>query len=48
MIIITGAAGMIGSVTAWHINNNLGENGLIPCDDRAYENQEKKLSKRTS
>ena len=46
MIIITGAAGMIGSVTAWHLNNNLGENDLILCDDLAYENQEKNLSKR--
>ena len=46
MIVITGAAGMIGSVTAWHLNNNLGENDLILCDDLAYENQEKNLSKR--
>ena len=46
MIIITGAAGMIGSVTAWHLNNNFGENDLILCDDLAYENQEKNLSKR--
>ena len=46
MIIITGAAGMIGSVTAWHLNNILGENDLILCDDLAHENQEKNFSKR--
>ena len=46
MIIITGAAGMIGSVTAWHLNSILGENDLILCDDLALENQEKNFSKR--
>ena len=46
MIIITGAAGMIGSVTAWHFNSILGENDLILCDDLAYKNQEKNFSKR--
>ena len=46
MIIITGAAGMIGSVTAWHLNSILGENDLILCDDLAYKNQEKNFSKR--
>jgi len=46
MIIITGAAGMIGSVTAWHLNSILGENDLILCDDLALENQEKNYSKR--
>jgi ADP-L-glycero-D-manno-heptose 6-epimerase len=46
MIIITGAAGMIGSVTAWHLNSILSENDLILCDDLAHENQEKNYSKR--
>jgi ADP-L-glycero-D-manno-heptose 6-epimerase len=46
MIIITGAAGMIGSVTAWHLNSILGENDLILCDDLAHENQGKNYSKR--
>ena len=46
MIIITGAAGMIGSVAAWHLNSILGENDLILCDDLAHENQEKNFSKR--
>ena len=46
MIIITGAAGMIGSVTAWHLNSIFGENDLILCDDLAHENQEKNFRKR--
>ena len=46
MIIITGSAGMIGSVTAWHLNSILGENDLILCDDLAHENQEKNFNKR--
>ena len=46
MIIITGAAGMIGSVTAWHLNSILGKNDLILCDDLAHDNQEKNFSKR--
>ena len=46
MIIITGAAGMIGSVAAWYLNSILGENDLILCDDLAHENQEKNFSKR--
>ena len=46
MIIITGAAGMIGSVVAWHFNEILNENSLILCDDMASGNQEKNFSKR--
>ena len=46
MIIITGAAGMIGSVTAWHFNEILKEDHLILCDDLANENQEKNFHKR--
>ena len=46
MIIITGAAGMIGSVTAWHFNEILREDHLILCDDLANDNQEKNFHKR--
>ena len=46
MIIITGAAGMIGSVTAWHFNEILKEDHLILCDDLANENKEKNFHKR--
>ncbi|WP_047517312.1 ADP-glyceromanno-heptose 6-epimerase [Methylophilus sp. Q8] len=39
MIIITGGAGMIGSIMAWHLNNKLGRQDLIIVDRITHENQ---------
>ncbi|MGZ8271681.1 MAG: ADP-glyceromanno-heptose 6-epimerase [Methylophilus sp.] len=39
MIIITGGAGMIGSMIAWHLNTKLGRQDLIITDRITHENQ---------
>ncbi|WP_019882789.1 MULTISPECIES: ADP-glyceromanno-heptose 6-epimerase [unclassified Methylophilus] len=39
MIIITGGAGMIGSIMAWHLNNKLGRQDLVIVDRITHENQ---------
>ena len=39
MIVITGGAGMIGSVIAWHLNKKLGRNDLIIVDHITHEAQ---------
>lgn len=39
MIIITGGAGMIGSIIAWHINTKLGREDLVIVDHITHEAQ---------
>jgi ADP-L-glycero-D-manno-heptose 6-epimerase len=39
MIVITGGAGMIGSVIAWHLNQKLGRNDLVIVDHITHEDQ---------
>lgn len=39
MIIITGGAGMIGSIMAWHLNNKLGRQDLVIVDRITHESQ---------
>lgn len=39
MIVITGGAGMIGSIMAWHLNNKLGRQDLVIVDRITHENQ---------
>ncbi len=39
MIIITGGAGMIGSIMAWHLNDKLGRQDLVIVDRITHENQ---------
>ncbi|PPD56409.1 MAG: ADP-glyceromanno-heptose 6-epimerase [Methylotenera sp.] len=39
MIVITGGAGMIGSVIAWHLNKKLGRNDLVIVDHITHEEQ---------
>lgn len=39
MIVITGGAGMIGSVIAWHLNTKLGRDDLIITDRITHESQ---------
>lgn len=39
MIVITGGAGMIGSIIAWHLNKKLGRNDLIIVDHITHEDQ---------
>ncbi len=39
MIIITGGAGMIGSMMAWHLNTHLGRQDLVLVDRITHENQ---------
>ena len=46
MIIITGAAGMIGSVAAWHYNEKFKETDLVLCDDMPEPSQENNFNKR--
>ena len=47
MIILTGGAGMIGSVIAWHLNTILDRKDIIIVDDIQYPDQWNNLSKRT-
>ena len=51
MIVITGGAGMIGSIIAWHFNNSRNEKGqirddLVIVDNLAHEEQWQNLVKR--
>ncbi|MES2500866.1 MAG: ADP-glyceromanno-heptose 6-epimerase [Pseudomonadota bacterium] len=39
MIVITGGAGMIGSIIAWHLNEKLGRNDLVIVDHITHEEQ---------
>ena len=39
MIVITGGAGMIGSMIAWHLNTHLNRDDLIIVDHITHENQ---------
>lgn len=39
MIVITGGAGMIGSMIAWHLNKKLGRNDLVIIDSITHEDQ---------
>ena len=39
MIVITGGAGMIGSIIAWHLNTKLGRDDLIIADHITHEAQ---------
>ena len=43
MIILTGGAGMIGSMIAWHLNTILNENKFVVFDDLVNQDQEKNL-----
>ena len=46
MIILTGGAGMIGSMIAWHLNTVLNENKFVIVDEFMIPDQEKNISKR--
>jgi ADP-L-glycero-D-manno-heptose 6-epimerase len=46
MIILTGGAGMIGSMIAWHLNTILNNNQFIIVDDFLVPEQEKNINKR--
>ena len=46
MIVLTGGAGMIGSMIAWHLNTILNENNFVIFDDLTSQNQEKNIAKR--
>ncbi len=46
MIIITGGAGMIGSVIAWHLNTKLQRDDLVIVDRITHEDQWQNLVKR--
>lgn len=39
MVVITGGAGMIGSMIAWHFNKKLGRNNLVIADSIMHEDQ---------
>jgi len=39
MIVITGGAGMIGSMIAWHLNTKLGRDDLVIVDQITHEDQ---------
>jgi len=46
MIVITGGAGMIGSIIAWHLNTKLNRDDLVIVDNLAHESQWQNLVKR--
>ena len=46
MIILTGGAGMIGSMIAWHLNTILNEDKFVIIDEIYNKEQEKNISKR--
>ena len=46
MIILTGGAGMIGSIIAWHLNTILNEDQFVIVDDLIHPDQDKNISKR--
>jgi nucleoside-diphosphate-sugar epimerase len=39
MIVITGGAGMIGSIIAWHLNTKHGRDDLVIVDHITHDNQ---------
>jgi ADP-L-glycero-D-manno-heptose 6-epimerase len=46
MIILTGGAGMIGSIIAWHLNTILNEDQFVIVDDLLTKDQEQNFAKR--
>jgi ADP-L-glycero-D-manno-heptose 6-epimerase len=46
MIVITGGAGMIGSMIAWHLNTQFSHNNLVIADRITHEDQWQNLVKR--
>lgn len=46
MIVITGGAGMIGSIIAWHLNTKLQRDDVVIVDRITHENQWQNLVKR--
>ncbi|MCD6025585.1 MAG: ADP-L-glycero-D-manno-heptose-6-epimerase [Solimicrobium sp.] len=46
MIVITGGAGMIGSIIAWHLNNKLSRDDIVIADRITHPNQWQNLVKR--
>jgi len=46
MIILTGGAGMIGSMIAWHLNTILNEDQFVIVDEIQKKEQEQNISKR--
>jgi ADP-L-glycero-D-manno-heptose 6-epimerase len=46
MIVITGGAGMIGSIIAWHLNTKLQRDDMVIVDRITHENQWQNLVKR--
>ncbi|MDP3744778.1 MAG: ADP-glyceromanno-heptose 6-epimerase [Methylotenera sp.] len=46
MIVITGGAGMIGSIIAWHLNTKLERDDLVIVDRLTHEDQWQNLVKR--
>ncbi|MDP1767153.1 MAG: ADP-glyceromanno-heptose 6-epimerase [Methylotenera sp.] len=46
MIVITGGAGMIGSIIAWHLNTKLQRDDIIIADRMTHESQWQNLVKR--
>ena len=46
MIILTGGAGMIGSMIAWHLNTILNKNQFVIVDEFLVPEQEKNIDKR--
>jgi len=46
MIILTGGAGMIGSMIAWHLNTILNDKEIIIVDELNHPSKEKNIAKR--
>ena len=46
MIILTGGAGMIGSMIAWHLNTILNKKQFVIVDELLVPEQEKNIGKR--
>ncbi|MBB4116329.1 ADP-L-glycero-D-manno-heptose 6-epimerase [Rhizobium sp. BK226] len=46
MIVITGGAGMIGSMIAWHLNENLGRDDVVVVDRFEHQDQWQNLCHR--
>lgn len=46
MIVVTGGAGMIGSIIAWHLNTKLGRDNLMIVDHITHEAQWQNLAHR--
>jgi ADP-L-glycero-D-manno-heptose 6-epimerase len=39
MVVITGGAGMIGSMIAWHLNTQCNQQDIVIVDDITHESQ---------